>query len=146
MSKEAQAFMPSRTHAKGALPGAVKLVALVWRKPELTHEEFVEYYERTHLPLIRKLLPFKMTHQRTYVRPDTEARKLAVTVNSSATFDVVTQVWFDDMETLEAMLARQQEPEIAIQMAADEERFADRDRTIVFLGDERTSTLGASAS
>ena len=38
-----------------------KHVALLVRKPSLTHEEFVDYWQTNHTPIARKELPKRST-------------------------------------------------------------------------------------
>ena len=47
---------------------AVKIIALLKRKPDLTMEAFIHYYENNHAPLVLKIAPFIMDYRRNYAR------------------------------------------------------------------------------
>ncbi|WP_156112205.1 EthD domain-containing protein, partial [Prescottella defluvii] len=49
----------------------IKAVALLARKPDLSHDEFVAYYENNHAKLIRRLLPQIREYRRNYLDRDT---------------------------------------------------------------------------
>src|SRR3546814_13313285 len=52
----------------------VKLVALLKAKEGLSQEEFENYYEKYHVPLVLKHLPQIAHYRRNYVVPDTLLR------------------------------------------------------------------------
>lgn len=72
----------------------IKTVALIRRKPGISKEEFVRYYEHEHAPLVLKTMP----QIRRYVRNHT----VLVDEGSPETtpaYDCVTEIYFDDMES-----------------------------------------------
>lgn len=125
-------------------PNAVKLVAVVWRKPGMTHEEFKEHYENVHIPLLLRNLPNWVMHQRSYNPPSAHQADLAVQTNDAATFDVITQVWFRDAEHHQALIDAQKDPAIAAEIAADEELFCNRSRSVYYVADEEWNIPGVS--
>lgn len=115
----------------------IKLIALLTRKPGTTPEEFREYYETRHVPLIEQLNPWMAGYSRDYIIPGTSIKgNLADGPNDWAPgYDVVTSVLFatqDDFDKARAALTR---PENAQRIAADEENFLDRKAKMIFLAD-----------
>ena len=118
----------------------LKLVILIKRREGMSREAFIDHYEKRHAPLVRSLLPEIVKYRRNYVRDDT-----LITMASSnpvaqvgLPFDVVTEAFYKDRASYEAMLARMANPVTRAQIAEDEERFADRSRTTLFLVDEHS--------
>ncbi len=115
-----------------------KSIALLERKPELSREDFIAYYENNHVPLIRRLLPGICGYRRNFIEPE----GAFVSAGAAARdFDVITEIWFSDREAYEAAMARHAQPEVAAAIAADEENFLDRSKTRMFVVDERISTF-----
>ena len=75
----------------------IRRVSILTRKPELTHEEFVEHWENVHGPLaravpgIRRYLQSHITDQ--HFRPDIPAQTDDV--------DGIAELWYDSLEDLE---------------------------------------------
>ncbi|WP_024794395.1 EthD domain-containing protein [Tomitella biformata] len=111
----------------------IKAIALLTRRAGLTRAEFIDYYENSHAPLIRRLLPQIREYRRNFVDLEGALRAPGV---PDPTFDVITELWFDDRAGYAAMLATHGQPEIRAQIEADEARFLDRGKTIQFLVDE----------
>lgn len=118
----------------------MKLIMLFKRKTGLTSEQFREHYEKRHVPLALRLLPFFKTYTRNYVRHDLNYLgndpRLA---KGGVEFDVVTEVLFasnDDYERMKAALA---DPSVLNEIVDDENRFMDRAASVViFVDEERT--------
>ena len=110
----------------------VKAVALLARKPELTHEQFVEYYENNHSKLIRSLLPQIREYRRNYL--DHSSGIGAADVNGPD-FDVISEFVFDNRAAYDAMLTTHNQPEVKAAIEADEANFLDRSRTRMYLVD-----------
>lgn len=114
----------------------MKAVALLARKPGLSHAEFVDYYENNHSKLIRSLLPQIVEYRRNYLD-----RSSAIGTDGAVDpdFDVISEFVFDDMSGYEGMLATHAQPEVAAAIAADEENFLDRSRIRMYVVDLRES-------
>lgn len=114
----------------------IKAVALLARKPGISHAEFVDYYENHHSKLIRRLLPQIDEYRRNYLDWDS-----AVGAPDAAApdFDVITEFTFASREAYDAMLATDALPEVRAAIAADEENFLDRSRSRMYLVDARES-------
>ncbi len=92
----------------------IKLFFILRRKPEMTKEEFSDYWENTHAPLVRKLpgiLRYLQHHVTNIPRPEY--------AQTEAPVDGIVETWWPSMETLGAV---QQSPEFAA-VLADEPNF-----------------------
>jgi uncharacterized protein (TIGR02118 family) len=106
----------------------IKSVVLLRRKPGMTREEFVDYYENHHVPLALGLMPSISRHVRNYVNHDTvSSRRQASGENSGPApyFDVITEVWFDDEAAHRAFRDALSDPEVVRVLQEDEDRFLD---------------------
>jgi uncharacterized protein (TIGR02118 family) len=116
----------------------VKLFALVKRKPGMSLEAFIDYYENKHVPLIMELLPYAIDYRRNYLMPGGRYENPFADVAAPvADFDVVTEVWYPDRAAFDRMQSESARPEIGDRIAADEENFVDRARIIMFVAEER---------
>lgn len=109
-----------------------KCIALLKRKAGLSRGDLIDYYETRHAPLILRLMPQIREYRRNFVDPSSAFR-----FGGAPDFDVVTELWFDDRAGLETFSARYAEPEIARQIAEDEEKMFDRSATRMFVVEER---------
>lgn len=111
-----------------------KCIALLKRKPKLSHEAFVDYYETKHAPLIRRLLPGIVDYRRNYV--DIDGAFLFPDA-APIDFDVITEIWLDDKVAYDRFLAVAAQEDVAQQIARDEENFLDRGRSRMLVVEER---------
>jgi uncharacterized protein (TIGR02118 family) len=99
----------------------VKVVLLLSRRPELSHEAFLSYWVNTHAPLV-----WKVPKLRRYVI-SSKMRTLA----GEPQPDGLAELWFDDMASLDEALKSE-----AWRVArADGENF--RTNSIAFVTDEQ---------
>lgn len=110
----------------------IKAIALLRRKPGLSREDFIAYYETHHAPLIRSLLPQITEYRRNYV-DRTGAFESPV---AAIDFDSVTEMRFASRADYDAFLVRAADPEVARRIAEDEENVFDRAATRMFVVDE----------
>jgi uncharacterized protein (TIGR02118 family) len=107
----------------------IKVMALIKRKPTVSHEEFVRHYEEVHAPLALKLFPMIKRYVRNHIMAPLGAPE--------ADFDCITEFWFDSPESAQAV--------VDIRMSAagkpirDEETFMDMSKMVSFLVDERVT-------
>lgn len=106
-----------------------KMIGLFARRPDMTHEAFVAYYEGHHVPLILRLLPRFDGYARNYVTQAADRERLG--------YDVVTEARFDTAEAFARVAAAMANAAIADAIAADESRFMDRERSHSFPVDVR---------
>lgn len=120
-----------------------KAIVLLKKKNGLTREQFIDYYENTHVPLIRRLLPSIGEYRRNYLdlslgtKPDPAHHP---------GFDVVTEIWFADSVAWERFIADARTPEIAAAIAKDELNFLDRSANRSIGVDEYLTPVGESIS
>ena len=112
-----------------------KLVALISKQPQLSAEEFRDYYEANHAPLVASLLPMIQRYTRSYlpVEPDVPGDR------GDANFDVLTELWFADEAQLDAFWIRIREPEVSAAIRSDEANFLLSERTQMYRVDEKSS-------
>jgi uncharacterized protein (TIGR02118 family) len=115
----------------------IRLVALLSRKPGTTPEQFREYYETRHVPLIESMNPYMSGYTRDYIRPGTGIRgNLADGPGEWLPgYDVVTMVSFASQEDFDKARAALGTDENRALIAADEENFLDRSAKMMFLTD-----------
>jgi len=113
----------------------IKLMALIAKLPELSRNEFRDYYEEQHAPLVASLLPMIARYTRSYLpdRPEVPGNL------GDANFDVLTELWFEDDAALAAFWARLAEPEVRAAIRADESNFLISERTQMYRLEEYLS-------
>jgi hypothetical protein len=125
----------------------VKIIALLKRRPGLSLDDFINYYETRHAPLALSHMTSAIRYFRRYLRP---LRQPAGDPNKTQwvepPFDAITELWVEDQEAAERTLTAMAQPDVAAQIAADEERLFDRSKIQVFLVDERESDCQQNVS
>ncbi len=103
----------------------LKILSYLVKREGTTIEEFIDYYENHHVPLILSLAPPPAIYKRHYLQ-----RGDAVNVSEAAIdFDVVTEQAFPDRAAFESWIATVTAGDAGERVAADEARFLDRTRT-----------------
>lgn len=113
----------------------IKVIALLRRKPGLSREAFIAYYETRHAPLIRSLLPGIADYRRNFVDRAGAFESAVAAID----FDSVTEMRFASRAAYDTFLAVAARPEVAAAIAADEEQVFDRAATRMFVVDETPS-------
>ena len=113
----------------------IKVVTLLFKRPDLSAEEFRDYYESHHRFLGEKYLS---PHALKYIR---RYPILAGDGAETPGFDVMMEVWFDNYYSMEAAMADMSTEAAQRELAEDEEQLFDRDRTQSFIVDECESDL-----
>ncbi|KUI29277.1 EthD domain-containing protein [Mycobacterium sp. GA-2829] len=108
-----------------------KLILLVRRRDDFTHEEFADRYESGHAPLARRTLPKLRKYVRNYLTPVPGIPEL--------NFDCCTEFWFDSQGDLEETLAWYATEEGQV-LVRDEAEFMDRDSMRAFITQETELT------
>jgi len=118
----------------------LKLVILLKRKPGMSFTDFVTYYETYHRKLGERFVP----NARKYVRRYLHA------VGSPASgdapelpYDVLTELWFDGKAEFDQAMALLSKPEIAAEIADDEDKLFDRSKNCFCTVEEFESALPA---
>jgi hypothetical protein len=94
-----------------------KLVVLISKRPEISRDDFIAYYEANHAPLAKRLLPMIGRYTRSFL-PE----------GHGADFDVVTEIWFADDAAYAEFRTRMADPVIIAAIRADEANFLLSDR------------------
>ena len=113
----------------------IKIVTLLFKRSDLSAEEFRDYYESHHRFLGEKYLS---PHALKYIR---RYPILAGDGAETPGFDVMMEVWFDNYYSMEAAMADMGTEAAQRELAEDEEQLFDRDRTQSFIVDECESDL-----
>ena len=111
----------------------VKTIALLRKRADLTREQFIAYYETSHAPLIRRLLPMIADYRRNYVNLD---GAYLFPDAAPIDFDVMTEISFASETDYAAFRERAAEPDVAQAIAEDEENVFDRGATRLFRVDQ----------
>ena len=108
----------------------LKVMAFLVKRPGISSEELVDYYENHHVPMILSLAPPPARYTRNYIRPD-------ATAEPRDEVDIVTELEFADAGAYQAWVAVMYAPGSGV--ADDEARFLDRSKTRSYAVIERTS-------
>lgn len=114
-----------------------KAVIFIKRKPGMSFEDFVDYYENSHTKMAKRV-PNLRHYSRRFLKP------FASGLHPGAVelpYDVVTELGFDDEAEFHKGIAYLNEPETAALIADDEENVFDRKSIIFATVDERVSAL-----
>ena len=102
----------------------IKVVTLLTRKPGMSREAFIEYYEAHHRKIGEKYLSgFAVKYQRRYL----QSAGFRGQEGATLPFDVLMEIWYPDQDTFDAALAVLSTDEAQAEIIADEERLFDRD-------------------
>ena len=118
-----------------------KTVCLLKRRQGMSFEDFVAYYETYHRRIGEKVLPTCRRYMRRYLRPVPNPLTGEVV---ELDYDVLTEMWFETREAFEAAMVALSVPEIAAEIAEDEERLFDRSKNRFCTIEEHESTLALS--
>jgi len=103
----------------------LRILSYLVKRDGMAVEEFVDYYENHHVPLILSLAPPPQVYKRHYLQ-----RGDAVNIGEAGIdFDVVTEQVFADRAAFESWIAAVTAGEAGERVAADEARFLQSSRT-----------------
>ena len=108
----------------------IKVSVFLARRPDLTHEQFSQYWQAEHASLLMSLDSFT-----SHVRHYNQQHSLNGMPGGlpSLPYDGVAELWFDDLSSAMTTFGHQDYPSI---VAKDEEHFLDRTKTVIFLSSE----------
>ena len=108
----------------------VKFIMPLTRKAGMTKAAFRQYYKQHHKLIGEKYLKdYVVKYSRGYVSP-------MAGEESPTDFDVLLEIWYRDSESFKACMNHLSTPEIAAEIAADEEKLFDRSKKRGYLLDE----------
>ena len=117
----------------------IKMIALLKRKPEMSFDEFIRYYEDHHRKLGEKYLAESADkYVRRYLRPVPE---LPGGSEAEPEYDVLTEMWFRDRSAFDRAIDAVTDPVAAAEIAADEQQLFDRSRSRFCIVSECESDL-----
>ncbi|MEM9080540.1 MAG: EthD domain-containing protein [Verrucomicrobiota bacterium] len=108
------------------------------KHPELSDEEFYRYWRENHGPLVKSFA--EAMGAKRYVQShtlDTVVNEVGRQVRGMRqAYDGITEVWFESVEALEAMLQTEEGKAANKALIEDEARFCDLKECSVFLTEE----------
>jgi uncharacterized protein (TIGR02118 family) len=119
----------------------IKVMVLLSRKAGLTREQFKQYYEERHAPLIASLLTSVVEYKRNY--PSLEGAHFPPP-QQDADFDSATEIWFDDRAGYDAFVRAVSDPQTLRKIREDEASFLDHTKTRRFVVEECSTDLSAA--
>ena len=108
----------------------IKVSAFLTRRPDLTREQFSEYWKDKHASLVMSLDSFTSSVRRYIQQHPVNNVPEGFPI---APYDGVAELWFDDLSSALTTFAHQDYASI---VAKDEENFLDRTKTVIFLSSE----------
>ena len=109
----------------------IKVFGYLKRKPGQSLQEFADYHEHNHVPLVLSKAPMPLVYKRNYIQ-----RGDSFNIEGDETrFDCMTELVFADRDDLLAWMTSLGDDEIA----RDEENFIDRAATRAYVVNERTN-------
>jgi hypothetical protein len=111
-----------------------KVFGFLTKKDSLSMQEFMDYYESKHVPLICSLAPIPTVYKRRYL-----VGERLTAEGGEVDFDVMTELVFADRRAFDAWMAELAKPGVGTRIVADEERFLNRSRTRAYVVEERVT-------
>jgi hypothetical protein len=115
----------------------IKILFCLLRRPELSHQEFLDYWSRSHGPLAVKAS--KITGLKRYIQNWTIRSDLGVAAaamrGTLAEFDGVAESWIEESERQTAVNSESGRM-LLDEIFADERKFIDMDRSVFFTVEE----------
>lgn len=109
----------------------IKKMWLMRRRPGMSREDFVRYYEEVHSKLVEATFHALLAgYRRNYPVPSIEAAA------RSFPYDVVVELWFADSDAMHAASGIASNSAVAARISEDECRLFDRPSMVTFLVDE----------
>ncbi len=119
----------------------IKQVCLLKRRPGMTMDEFINYYENIHSKIAVDALKLARRYVRRYVRPEKNPITGEVV---ELDFDVVMELWWDSREDFEITMKKFGEGDLYKIVHEDEEKIFSTHENRVFTVEEYDSDLPRS--
>lgn len=100
-----------------------KILLFMKRRPDMSREEFMQYYEEKHVPLALKYAGGMKSYTRRFISPQTHVETGPC---SDLGFDVITELGYDDETIFENTLKYLSTAPLPDEVIEDEERLFDR--------------------
>jgi hypothetical protein len=104
-----------------------KVVMLIKKRPDLTREQFIDYYDNTHVPFMHRVLSKgAAVHRRNFIiksdaQQQVNHRNLAEPAEDD--YDVISEVMYEDRETAESVIRDFEDEAVRLECEADEANF-----------------------
>ena len=113
-----------------------KAMVLLKRKPGMSLEDFIDYYETKHAPLGIKY----QTSMKRYIRHYLHPLPYGLTgVLAEPEHDVLTETWFDSREAFDESRALVRAPEANAVLREDEKKLCDLGKNRLVMVEDRES-------
>lgn len=111
-----------------------KVVLLAKKRPDISFEQFRDYYSNHHVHFMNKLLKNgAAVHRRNFViHPDPAA---------PGEYDVISEVFYEDRGVAEATMKEMADPEVRRQRIEDEEHFLIPSSVRIFMVETDTTVF-----
>jgi uncharacterized protein (TIGR02118 family) len=100
-----------------------KILLFMKRRPGMSEDEFMQYYEEKHVPLALKYSGGMKSYKRCFVFPQTHVETGPC---SDLGFDVITELVYDDEAVFKNTLEYLSTTQLPEEIIADEEQLFDR--------------------
>lgn len=117
----------------------IELTYCMHRLPQLTHQEFVDYWHDRHAPLMRRhqgILRVRRYVQLCAVQTDLNLR-VAQFRGGPPPFDGIAEVWYDSWDAFTAAASDPAAQAALGELLQDERRFIDVERSPVWVNEIR---------
>jgi len=113
-----------------------KTIWFMKRKPGMSRQEFIEYYENNHRLIGERLMAGAATHyMRRFLHP-------VLAGGAEPVYDVVMELWFPDRATYENRMAQIWNDQATVaEVIEDETKFFDRESIVHYIAEEHTSAM-----
>lgn len=118
--EEHESVLPWMGSAKRDHSRDIRSIVLLKRRPDLTFDQFVDYYENQHAPLGVKYSPTLSRYRRLFLRPAPYPLDGSIV---EAAYDVATEVSFANREDQAKASELISAPDVAPLVEADEDKF-----------------------
>jgi uncharacterized protein (TIGR02118 family) len=117
----------------------IKMIFCVKRKSTISHEDFYKYWLNQHGPLVKSQA--EDLSIRRYVQSHTQQADFGSAVSAQrgmkqTGFDGVAELWWDSLESLQAVLSSEEGKAAGAILAEDEEKFIDMAASTIFFTEE----------
>jgi ketosteroid isomerase-like protein len=123
----------------------LKVMLMMKRKPGLSLEEFIDHYERVHVPLALTNARNLVHYERHYLRPGRFVPFGAEVIEPE--YDVITELWYDSKDVFEHQQdLLERHPEVLADIVADEETLFDRSKSRFAYVEDHVSDIPTRSS
>ena len=109
----------------------IKMIFMLKKRKGMATDEFIQRYETGHKLLGEKHVPNAVNYVRRFLNPASQ-----LFWEGAQDFDVITELWFENQNELDKAMAHLARPEVANEIAEDEEELFDRSATRIYVVSE----------